>query len=121
MKKLQLALIAGGVLGLAALLVPPGRSLLAGLLDVDRLSAIIHVAIFALPLAMGIAGLARPPLRAWQSGVALAGCVLGLVRLRIWDLVLHLPGDGARGALLVAALLLATGAAVISLVRPPIA
>lgn len=84
MKNLKLGLIVCGVLGLVALLAPfAGRSLLIELFASDRLSAIVYAAIFVLPAAMGAAALARPPMQAWQSGVALAGCVLGVVRLHV--------------------------------------
>ena len=119
MKNLKLALIVCGVLGLTALLVPfGGRSLLVDLFSTDRMSALVYAAIFGLPAAMGAMALNRPPMQAWQSGVALAGCVLGVVRLHVWDLVLHLPSYGARGALLVTALIVGTAAAVATLLRP---
>ena len=117
MKNLTLALVVCGVLGLAALLVPfGGRSLLIELFEADRLSALVYAAIFVLPAAMGALALARPPMQAWQSGVALAGCVLGVVRLHVWDLVLHLPSVGLRGVLLVAAIVIGTVASVVTLV-----
>jgi hypothetical protein len=118
-KKLKLALVVCGVLGLVALIVPlGGRSLLGELLELDKVAAIVHAAIFVLPLAMGVIGLARPPMHAWQSGVALAGCVLGVVRLHVWDLALHLPSVGLRGALLLAAVVIGTVAAAATLLRP---
>ena len=119
MKNLKLALVVCGVLGLAALLVPfGGRSLLIELFDSDPLSALVYAAIFVLPAAMGALALARPPMQAWQSGVALAGCVLGVVRLHVWDLAIHLSSYGMRGALLVAALVIGTAASVAMLLRP---
>ena len=119
MKPVKLALVVSSAIGLAALLVPlTGRSLLLELLEFDVTSAIVYAAIFALPLAMGVIGLARPPMQAWQSGVALAGCVLGLVRLRVWDIALHLPSHGLRGALLLLALVIGTVAAAATLLRP---
>ena len=119
MKNLKLALIVCGVLGLAALLVPfSGRSLLLELFTTDRMSALVYAAIFVLPAAMGAMALRRPPMQAWQSGVALAGCVLGVVRLHLWDLALHLPSYGPRGALLVASLVIGLVAAVTTLLRP---
>lgn len=119
MKKLKLALVVCGVLGLVALIAPlGGRSLLGELLELDKVAAIVHAAIFVLPLAMGAVGLARPPMQAWQSGVALAGCVLGVVRLHVWDLALHLPSVGLRGALLLAAVVIGTVAAAATLLRP---
>jgi hypothetical protein len=118
-KKLKLALVVCGVLGLVALIAPlGGRSLLGELLELDKVAAIVHAAIFVLPLAMGAVGLARPPMHAWQSGVALAGCVLGVVRLHVWDLALHLPSVGLRGALLLAAVVIGTVAAAATLLRP---
>jgi hypothetical protein len=119
MTTLKLALVVCGVLGLAALLVPfAGRSLLLERFELDRITAIVYVAIFALPAAMGALALARPPMQAWQSGVALAGCVLGVVRLQVWDLAVHLPSTGVRGALLVVALVVGTAASVATLLRP---
>lgn len=119
MKNAKLALVGCGVLGLVALIVPfAGRSLLADMLEIDPASALVYAAIFALPAAMGAFGLARPPLRAWQSGVALAACVLGVVRLQAWDLALHLPSIGLRGVLLLAAIAIGTVASVTTLLQP---
>ena len=121
MKNPKLALVLCGVLGLVALIAPfSGRSLLADLLDRDRASVFVYAAIFALPAAMGAIALARPPMQGWQSGVALAACVLGVVRLHAWDIALHLPGTGPRGALLLAALVIGTVGSVATLLRPPI-
>ena len=119
MKTLKLALVVCGVLGLAALLVPfAGRSLLVELFEIDRLSALVYAAIFVLPAAMGALALRRPPMQAWQSGVALAGCVLGMVRLHVWDLAIHVSSYGVRGALLVVALVVGTAVSVATLLRP---
>lgn len=118
-KNLKLALVGCGALGLVALIAPlSGRSLLTALLGVDRLSALVYTAIFVLPGAMGAIALARPPMQAWQSGVALAGCVLGIVRLRVWDIAIDLPSAGLRGVLLLAAIVVGTGASVALLLRP---
>ena len=119
MKNAKLALVGCGVLGLVALIVPfAGGSLLADMLELDPASAVVHAAIFVLPGAMGAFGLVRPPLRAWQSGVALAACVLGVVRFQVWDLALHLSSIGLRGVLLLAALVIGTVEAVATLLRP---
>jgi hypothetical protein len=118
-KNAKLALVGCGVLGMVALLGPfHGRSLLVDMLEVDLASALVYAAIFVLPAVMGVLGLARPPLRAWQSGVALAACMLGVVRLHVWDLALHLPSVGLRGVLLVAAIVMGTVASVATLLRP---
>jgi len=118
-KNWKLALVVCGVVGLLALLVPfSGRSLLVDDFQLDRLAAVVHAAIFVLPLAMGAIGLARSPMPAWQSGVALAACVLGVARFQAWELARHLPSVGARGSLLLAALVLGTVASVVTLLRP---
>jgi hypothetical protein len=118
-KNAKLALVGCGVLGLVALIVPfGGRSLLADMLEIDPPSALVYAAIFVLPAAMGVLGLSRPPLRPWQAGVALAACVLGVVRLQVWELVLHLSSIGLRGVLLLAAIVVGTVAAVTALLRP---
>jgi hypothetical protein len=118
-KKWKLALVVCGVAGLLASLVPfSGHSLLLDEFALDRRAALVHAAIFVLPLAMGAIGLARPPMPVWQSGVALAACVLGVVRFQLWHLALHLPSVGARGAVLTFALVLGTVASVVTLLRP---
>jgi hypothetical protein len=118
-KNWKLALVVCGVVGLLALILPmSGPSLLKESFEADRLGAIVYVAIFLLPAAMGAIGLARPPMQPWQSGVALAGCVLGIARFHVWELALHLPSVGLRGTLVVAAIVVATVAAVATLLRP---
>ena len=117
MKNWKRVLIVCGVIGIAALLVPVDRR---SLLEADRLAASVHIAIFVLPAVMGAIGLLRPPMRAWQSGVALAACVLGLVRFHIWELALRLPSAGGRAALLSAAMVIATVASVATLLRPEV-
>ena len=117
MKTWKRVLVVCGVIGVVALLVPvDGRMLL----ESDRLAAFVHIAVFVLPAAMGAMALARPPLLAWQSGVALAACVLGVARFHVWELALHLPSVGARGLLLVAATVVAAVASVATLLQPEV-
>jgi hypothetical protein len=118
-KNLKLALVVCGVVGLLALILPlSGRSLLGDYFEADRLGAIVYAAVFVLPAAMGAIALARPPMQPWQSGVALAGCVLGIARFHVWELVAHLPSAGLREVLVLAAIIVGTVASVASLVRP---
>jgi hypothetical protein len=120
-KNAKLALVGCGVLGLVALIAPfAGRSLLVDMLELDPASALVYAAIFVLPAMMGVLALSRPPLRAWQSGVALAACILGVVRLEVWNLALHLPSHGLRGLLLLAAIAIGTVAAATALMRPEV-
>jgi hypothetical protein len=118
-KNWKLALVMCGVIGLLALVVPlSGRSLLKEYFQADVLGALVYMAVFVLPGAMGAIALHRPPMRPWQSGVALAGCVLGIARFHVWDLVMHLPGVGLRGVLVLGAIVVATVASVTTLMRP---
>jgi hypothetical protein len=118
-KNVKLVILVCGVLGLAALLVPfGGRSLLTEYFTLDPLGAAVYAAIFLLPAAMAILALSRPPMQAWQPGVALAGFVLGVVRFHVWELATHLGSIGLQGVLLLAALVVGTGAAVVALMRP---
>jgi hypothetical protein len=118
-KNVKIAILVCGVIGLAALIVPfGGRSLLKEYFDIDPLGAGVYAAIFALPIAMAILALARPPMQSWQPGVALAGFVLGVVRFHVWELVAHLGTAGVQGALIAATLVIGTIAAVAALIKP---
>ncbi len=119
MKIAKLGLVVCGLAGLAALIVPwSGRPALAELFAGDPVAAVVDVIAFVLPTVMGAIALARPPMRAWQSGIALAGCVLGVVRFQLWDLALNVGRGGLVGALVLVALVIGTVAAAVTLMRP---
>jgi hypothetical protein len=67
---------------------------------------------------MAAMALARPPMQAWQPGVALAGFVLGIVRFHVWDIALHLGSAGLPWILLLATIVAGTAASVIALIKP---
>jgi hypothetical protein len=118
-KHLKLVIIFCAAVGLLELVVPVGgEALLWRLFELDPLEAVIYAAIFVLPLAMGALALARPPMLAWQAGVALAGFVLGVVRFRVWDIVLHLTSGDVHSVLRLAAIIGGTVAAVAVLMKP---
>lgn len=118
-KHVKLVIVLCGAVGLLDLALPiGGPSLLAGMFELDKLEAVVHAAIFVLPLAMGGVGLWRPPMMPWQAGVALAAFVLGVARFRVWELATHLGAAGLHGSLLLAAVVLGTIAAVVALLRP---
>jgi len=115
----KLGLVVCGLAGLAALIAPwSGRPVLAALFAGDPVAAVVDVIAFVLPAVMGAIALARPPMRAWQSGIALAGCVLGVVRFQLWDLALNVGRGGMAGALVLVALVIGTVAAAVTLMRP---
>jgi len=118
-KQVKLVIVLCGVVGLLGLALPiGGPSLLAGMFEVDKLEAAVDAAIFVLPLAAGVLGLARPPMMPWQAGVALAAFVLGVVRFRVWELAAHLGASGLHGGLLLVAVVAGTIATIAALLRP---
>lgn len=119
MKNLKIVILVCGVVGLVALILPlSGRSLLKDAFEIDTLSALVYAASFALPAIMAAMALARPPMQAWQPGVALAGFVLGFVRFRVWDVALHLGSAGAAWILLLLAIVVGMVASVLALLKP---
>ncbi|MEO7731010.1 MAG: hypothetical protein ABIY55_08575 [Kofleriaceae bacterium] len=119
MKHLKIVILGCAVVGLVALLVPfAGRSLLKDAFELGKLDALVYAAVFALPAIMAAMALARPPMQAWQPGVALAGFVLGIVRFHVWDIALHLGSAGLPWLLLLAAIVAGTTASVIALMKP---
>jgi len=120
-KHLKLVIVLSAAVGLLVIALPiGGGSLLKGMFELDTLEAVVCAAIFVLPLAMGALALARPPMLAWQGGVALAGFVLGVVRFRIWEALPHLIGAGLHTTLAVAAIVVGTVASVLALLRPEV-
>jgi len=118
-KHLKLVIIFCAAVGLLELVLPVGgESLLWRLYELDPLEAVIYAAIFVLPLAMGALALARPPMLAWQAGVALAGFVLGVVRFRVWNIVLHLTSGDVHSLPRLAVVAGGTVAAVAVLMKP---
>jgi uncharacterized membrane protein len=118
-KHLKLVIVLCAVVGLLEIALPvAGGSLLARLFELDKLEAVVYAAIFVLPLIMGVLALVRPPMLAWQGGVAVAGFVLGVVRFRVWDSLAHLGTTDLPVLLRVAALVVGTIAAVAALLRP---
>ena len=119
MKHLKLVIVLCAVVGLLEIALPvAGGSLLVRLFELDKLEAVVYAAIFVLPLIMGVVALVRPPMLAWQGGVAIAGFVLGVVRFRVWDNLAHLGTTDLPVLLRVAALVVGTIAAVAALLRP---
>jgi len=120
-KHLKLVIVLSAAVGLLVIALPiGGGSLLRGMFELDMLEAVVYAAIFVLPLVMGAMALVRPPMLAWQGGVALAGFVLGVVRFRVWETLPHLAGAGLHNGLLVAALVVGTLASLLTLLRPEV-
>jgi hypothetical protein len=82
-KILKLGVVICGVLGIVGLAMT-GIDLM---MEADKLSTIVMLAAYALPIVMGAIAFVRPPFHAWQSGVSLAGFALAAYKLRIWEVI----------------------------------
>lgn len=82
-KALKLGVVICGVLGIAGLAMT-GIDLM---MEADKLSTIVMLAAYALPVLMAAVALVKPPFQAWQAGVSLAGFALAAYKLRIWELI----------------------------------
>jgi hypothetical protein len=113
-KYLKLAVVICGALGLAGMVMMG----LGPMLDSRKASTLVMLIAFALPVLMGVTGLARPPFQAWQAGVALACFALAVIKLRIWTLM-EAIADGPMGLkLLAAGACLGVIASAIAVLRP---
>jgi hypothetical protein len=86
-KILKLGMVICGALGIAGLIMR-GIGLL---MEVDKAATVVVLIAFALPVAMALIGLVKPPMQSWQAGVALAGFALAAWKLEIWRLIKELP------------------------------
>jgi hypothetical protein len=82
-KILKLGVVICGVLGIVGLAMAG----IERMLEADKISTIVMVAAYALPILMGAIAFVRPPFQAWQAGVSLAGFALAAYKLRIWEVV----------------------------------
>jgi hypothetical protein len=115
--KLLIALFAAvGLLEIG--LTIEGESLLKRLFEIDVLEGVVYTAMFALPLLMAIWAVIRPPMLSWQSGVALTGFVVAVVRLKVWETLPELGSTDLHGIVRAAAAVLGTIASAIALMKP---
>jgi hypothetical protein len=84
---MKLLILAFGAAGLIGMFISGFFSLM---MEADKVQAIIMLAVFGLPTAMGALGLAKPPFQMWQAIVALAAFGLGVVKMEIWSSAPHI-------------------------------
>jgi len=82
-KYLKLGIVICGALGLAGMFMFGIGAMLEG----KKAGTIVMLIAFGLPVVMAVLGLVKPPLQAWQAGVALACFVLELFKLKIWEAI----------------------------------
>ena len=114
MKFMKLGIVICGALGLAGLFMTD----VGAMLDRDKVGTSVMLVAFGLPVVVAVMGLMKPPLQAWQAGVALACFALELFKLRIWSMA-KVIGDEPTGVkLMLAGAVLGAIASGIAVLRP---
>lgn len=113
MRNLKLFILLFGALGLVSAFVPSeGVTMFEAWKFAGTDQLVIMLVALALPVVMGLLGLMRPPQKAWQGIVALAGFALAAVKLRIWEGIKEFGTAPLGGKLLFVAII---GGVVVSL------
>lgn len=114
MKFLKLGIVICGVLGLVGMFMVG----LGAMLEDKKAGTIVMLIAFGLPVVMAVMGLVKPPLQAWQAGVALACFLLELFMLRIWSMVKVIADEPTGVKLMLAGAALGAIASVIAVLKP---
>ena len=114
MKILKLALLICGGLGIAGLMM-----LFELMWENDPRNEIVLLIAYALPVVMAAIALVKPPLQAWQAGVALAGFALAAWKLRIWEAIRLFGVEPNGQRLMVIGAGLGVIVAIVAILRPP--
>jgi hypothetical protein len=86
--------------------------------DENKVDTLIFLAAYALPIVMGLMGVAKPPFQSWQGAIALAGFGVAAVRGRIWEqLPRFMDADGRDKAGMVV-LVVGIVVSVLAMVKP---
>lgn len=109
-RNLKILILAFGGLGIVSLLL--NMEALKHGFDKDLVNTILILGGFALPILMGLMGIMKPPMEAWQAAVALAGFVLVGVKIEIWKTLPKIMDAPTGGKLTMIAVV---GGAVVSL------
>ena len=86
MKILKLGVVICGVLGVVGLVMAD----LERMMEADKITTIVMVAAYVLPIVMALLALVRPPFQAWQAGVSLACFALVTWKLQLWEMIREL-------------------------------
>jgi hypothetical protein len=116
LKLVKVPILVLGAAGLTLTLVE--LDALRASFDQAPLHTILVLAGWALPAAMGLLAIVRPPLRPWQASASLAGFAVVAIRTRIWSALPSFPDASLEGQLQVVALLGGLVASLIAVVRP---
>ena len=104
MKNLKLLILAFGALGLLSLLMEftMFKELLMHPFALGALGLCL-IGGFALPFAMGVMGMTKPPMLMWQVVVALAGFLVIAIKFKVWQDLSHIMDEPMTTKLMVIA------------------
>ena len=114
MKILKLGVVICGVLGVIGLVMAD----LERMMEADKVTTIVMVAAYALPIVMALMALLKPPFQAWQAGVSLACFALATWKLRVWELVKELGSAPAGFQLMAIGAVVGVVLTVIAVMKP---
>lgn len=110
MKNLKFPILLCGA-ALLVLLISDGLDL-----GENTVHTLLMLAAYALPTAMALLAIARPPMQAWHGAMALAGFGIAAVRTRIWQTlpdVLDAPGKAQAAIALLVVGVIVSGLAMV--------
>jgi hypothetical protein len=116
LKLLKVLILLFGAAGLALVLEEPD-ALQAGFEHAPLHTALIVLG-WALPAAMGLLALVKPPLQSWHAAASLAGFAVVAIRTRIWEAIPDVADAPLEGQLGLLALVGGLVASVIAVARP---
>ena len=116
MKNLKILIMLCGA-GLLVMMLTDG---IGAAFESDKVNTLIMLAAFALPTAMGLMGLMKPPFLAWQAAISLAGFAVAAVRTKIWSTLPDFMAEGTTGKMKGAMVLMIVGVLVsaLALMKP---
>jgi hypothetical protein len=113
-KILKLGVVICGVLGVVGLVMAD----LERMMEADKVTTIVMVAAYALPIVMALMALLKPPFQAWQAGVSLACFALATWKLRVWELIRELSSAPAGFQLMAIGAVVGVVLTVIAVMKP---
>jgi hypothetical protein len=111
-KYLKLGIVICGAVGVAGLMM------IRAVLPDDNTYTILVLAAFGLPVVMAAMGLLKPPFRAWQAGVSLAGFAFAAAKLKIWETIRVIADLPMGVKLMMAGAVLGVIVSVITVLKP---
>jgi hypothetical protein len=116
LKLLKLSILLFGAVGLA-LVLEETDALAAGFEHAPLHTALILLG-WAVPVAMGILTLVKPPLRSWHAAASLAGFAVVAIRTRIWEAIPDLADVPVEGIIAMVAMVGGVIVSALAVARP---